>query len=250
MSESKVSQGKILAGGAIAALALAIATRVKSVARSEEKKEKTGWDDPSMMLMAPKEELDISLIRPGLYQGSLAPTGTKLKDAGIDVVVLCTKNYQPPREDFKGVQVIRSPMSDSDRLSRGKIRLALRTSERMADAIKEGKTVLSTCRAGMNRSSLHSAMTMLRLGEEPEEIIKKIRKARGPHALTQGGSALFLDLIRAKIGIGEDPDQEKLAEIMKRAKARYEIVKKQREAMRNAEALKMVEDSSDDEDDV
>lgn len=221
MSESKVSQGAILAGGAIAAFALAMATRLKSAARSEEKKEKTGWDDPSLMLMAPKEELDINMIRPGLYQGSLPPTGTKLKDAGIDVVVLCTKNYQPPRNEFEGVEVIRSPISDSERLSRGRIRLALRTSEKMADAIKDGKTVLSTCRAGMNRSSLHSALTMLRLGEEPEEIIEKIRKARGPYALTQGGSALFLDLIRAKFGVGEEPDQEKLETI--RAKYRKPV---------------------------
>lgn len=248
MSESKVSQGAILAGGAIAAFALAIATRLKSAARSEEKKEKTGWDDPSLMLTAPKEELDMSYVRPGLYQGSLAPTGSKLKDAGVDVVVLCAKTYQPPREEFEGVQVIRSAIPDSLRLSRGEIRLALRTSEKMADAIKEGKTVLSTCRAGMNRSSLHSAMTMLRLGEEPEEVIEKIRKARGPHALTQGGSSLFLDLIRAKIGIGEDADKEKLGEIMEKARGLRESLKKEKEAKMLAEAAEMgIASAEDDE---
>lgn len=246
MSESKVSQGAILAGGAIAAFALAIATRLKSAARSEEKKEKTGWDDPSLMLMAPKEELDMSYLRPGLYQGSLAPTGTKLKDAGVDVVVLCAEKWQPPREEFEGVQVIRSAIPDSLRLSRGEIRLALRTSEKMADAIKEGKTVLSTCRAGMNRSSLHSAMTMLRLGEEPEEIVEKIRKARGPHALTEGGSSLFLDLIRAKIGIGDEPDAEKLAEIMKKARELREKLKKEKEAKALAEGLALGVAPSDD----
>ena len=209
-TESKVSQGAVLLGGAVAAVAIAYAATKRTGSRAD-KEEKTGWDDKSLMLMAPKEELDISFIRPGLYQGSLPPTGRKLKDAGIDVVVLGTGGYQPPREEFEGVKVIRSPLKDSERLGQESIDLAVKTSKRMARAIKKGKTVLSSCRAGLNRSSLLSALTMLRLGETPEGAVAKIRAARGPHALTHGGSALFLKLIESRYGIDDkdkDEDEE------------------------------------------
>lgn len=52
-----------------------------------------------------------------------------------------------------------------------------------AEAVRDGKRVLCRCQAGINRSSLVAAFTMLRLGHGPDEAIALIRAKRSPQAL-------------------------------------------------------------------
>lgn len=67
-------------------------------------------------------------------------------------------------------------------------------SDKMADKIREGKSVLSTCAMGLNRSGIVSALTLMKLaGYTPDHAVSMIRKARGPYALF---NVSFVRLIR------------------------------------------------------
>ncbi len=52
-----------------------------------------------------------------------------------------------------------------------------------AEAVQAGQRVLCRCQAGLNRSSLVAAFTLLRLEHDAEEAIALIRERRSPHAL-------------------------------------------------------------------
>lgn len=51
------------------------------------------------------------------------------------------------------------------------------------EAVRAGQRVLCRCQAGLNRSSLVAAFTLLRLGHKPDEAIDLIRRRRSPQAL-------------------------------------------------------------------
>lgn len=51
------------------------------------------------------------------------------------------------------------------------------------EAVREGKRVLCRCQAGINRSSLVAAFSLLRLGFEADDAIALIRLNRHPQAL-------------------------------------------------------------------
>ncbi len=50
--------------------------------------------------------------------------------------------------------------------------------------IADGRKVLVHCHGGNNRSGLVVARTLIERGVSPEEAIDRIRRARGPHALS------------------------------------------------------------------
>lgn len=123
-----------------------------------------------------------SQVAKGLWQGSFPDSGVDPRK--FEVLVLAAKELQP-RGRFPGVEVIHVPMDDSglpmlDEERRG----ALAAARIVARAMREGKCVLSTCAAGLNRSGLVSALALRMLGMDPDRAIAMVRRARGPHALS------------------------------------------------------------------
>lgn len=66
-------------------------------------------------------------------------------------------------------------------------------SDRFADRLRSGKGVISSCAMGFNRSGLVTAVTLIKLGVDPDDAIAMIRKARGPRALS---NPAFVRIIR------------------------------------------------------
>ena len=126
-----------------------------------------------------------------LWQGTYPPTGDALARLGFDVVVLAAEEYQPPAEKFEDVVVIHAPNDDAPIQYGGDTALALRVSDKVARALHDGKKVLSTCAAGLNRSGLVSAFALLRVRPElsGKHVIEMIREARGPWACSNADFA-------------------------------------------------------------
>ena len=136
-----------------------------------------------------------------LWQGTYPPTGDTLRKLGFDVVVLAAEEYQPESSRFTGgVKVIHAPNDDAPISEGGDTSLALRVSAETAQALRDGKKVLSTCAAGLNRSGLVSSFTLMRLFPEKtgDEIIDLIRDARGGWAMSNGDFAKVVRKMQAR----------------------------------------------------
>ena len=144
-----------------------------------------------------------SEIIPGLFVGS-KPSPSRHE--GIDVIVLAAEEYHPPAELFPGVEVIRAPLDDdpSRPLREDEIAIATKTASRVARRLRAGRRVLVSCTMGLNRSSLVAALSMHEVyGMSADEIITRIRRARGAWALSNPN---FERLLRVAIEVrrGED----------------------------------------------
>lgn len=113
---------------------------------------------------------DRNEIVEGLWVGSHYET----RPAGIDIVVLCARQLQ----DVPYV-ASRCPLTDDAwEIVKGDTDRAERTAAFVAGAIRDGKTVMLTCREGMNRSGWVAALTLVELGMEPETAIKTVQAKR------------------------------------------------------------------------
>jgi protein-tyrosine phosphatase len=125
-----------------------------------------------------------SKIVPGLFIGSKPAPG---RHDDIDVIVLAAFEYQPTADLFPGVEVIYAPLDDdpSRPMSAEEIGIAARAASRIARRLRIGRRVLCSCAMGLNRSSLIASIAMHDVyGMRADEIIKRIRRARGPWALS------------------------------------------------------------------
>jgi protein-tyrosine phosphatase len=144
-----------------------------------------------------------SEVVPDLFVGSKPSPG---RHEGIDVIVLAAEEYQPPAELFPGVEVIHAPLDDdpSRPLREDEIATAAKTASRIARRLRAGSRVLVSCAMGLNRSSLIAALAMHAVyGMSADEIIARIRRARGAWALSNPN---FERLLRVAIEVrrGED----------------------------------------------
>ena len=128
-----------------------------------------------------------------LYQGGAPPPGDGLKNAGVDVLVLCAKEWQDDTA-YPGLIVIKAPGDDDTRPSR-----LLRfidswktAAELVVDHVRAGRNVLVTCMAGQNRSGIVSAMAVSLLtgctGQEAVDLVSRQR----PHALNNSTFAQYV----------------------------------------------------------
>jgi len=126
------------------------------------------------------EAFEADEIAPGLWQGSVPPSGRKLATAGYGLVVLSAREWQLHGETFDGVEVVRAPLDDDeDPMPREDLRGALRAARLTAEAVNAGKKCLVTCAAGMNRSGLISGLTLhLLYGWPGERCIREVRTHR------------------------------------------------------------------------
>ena len=69
---------------------------------------------------------------------------------------------------------------------------------RVVAALDDSKRVVVNCSAGLNRSGLLVARSLILLGNTPERAIELVRRARGPHALSNVGFTRYL-LIDCKV---------------------------------------------------
>ena len=138
--------------------------------------------------------MDATLIVPGLYQGSMPISGFALKNKGIDTLVLCAKEYQPPSVIFPAVKVIHAPNDDSGSpLTSDEKRIALAAADVVAKDVANGKNVLVTCMQGRNRSGLVVAIAIVKLtGMSGKSTVKLIKKLR-TNALTNPSFCDFLE---------------------------------------------------------
>jgi protein-tyrosine phosphatase len=134
-----------------------------------------------------------SEILPGLYQGPQPFEGSVLRDEGFDALVLCALEIQPPDLTFPGVEVLRCPFTDEIATPSPKyLKRIHEMSAKVAQLVREGKKVVVTCHAGVNRSGLVTALAVMELTDcSGKEAITTIRKAR-PFALTNPAFRSYL----------------------------------------------------------
>lgn len=123
----------------------------------------------------------------------MPPPGDGLKNAGIDVLVLCAKEHQDAT-CYPGLIVIKAPGDDDLRVHRlarfiDGWKLA---AELVADHVLAGRNVLVTCMAGQNRSGLVTAIAVHHLTKmSGKDCVAHVSKSR-PFALNNGTFAQYV----------------------------------------------------------
>ncbi len=120
-----------------------------------------------------------------LAQGGKPPTGSHVKRAGFDMLILCAEEYQPPAAMFSGIEVVHAPNDDPDRQpTRAELAIASAAAGRAARWVLRGKSVLVTCQQGRNRSGLVSALALHYMTGMDGEMAALCVRARRKNALT------------------------------------------------------------------
>lgn len=145
------------------------------------------------------DQLDAVEIAPFLYQGSAPARGTHLSECGFHTVVLCASEFQPAASTFHGVDVIHAPNDDNSSRTptREELQIAIRAARQVTQRVRDGKHVLVTCMAGLNRSGLVSAITLHGLfGWNGEMCVKHVQSKRD-YALCNHQFVKVLSTLRA-----------------------------------------------------
>lgn len=151
-------------------------------------------------------------IAPGLWQGGTeddgvvgypTPVDHYAGTFAFDVVVTLYADAQPAPW---GVEELRFGFPDSE-LTEGAITAALRLSRYAYERWQSGAAVLVRCQAGVNRSGLVTALTLMRAGYAADEAIALIRARRSPVVLSNRHFEAWLlteaaDWLDAEIGAG------------------------------------------------
>lgn len=130
-------------------------------------------------------------VKDNLWIGNAPPTKGALWNTGFDCVVLMAKEYQPAGCFFY-VDDICAPIDD-DELTRKEARLVIMAARETILRLKRRQRVLVTCMAGLNRSGLVCALSlMFGNGMNPDDAVALIRAARGSEALSNPSFVNFL----------------------------------------------------------
>jgi protein-tyrosine phosphatase len=134
---------------------------------------------PETLVTGARLALDADPITETLWQGAAPPTGRAVRRYGFRTLVLCAFENQPPAQSFPGVEVLRVPLDDTDRvLTAAEQHQIIETAGRMARKMRSGP-VLCTCAAGLNRSGLLSAVCLLlATNHRADYIVEHIRRSR------------------------------------------------------------------------
>jgi protein-tyrosine phosphatase len=130
-----------------------------------------------------------------LYQGGFPPPGDGLKNAGVDVIVLCAREWQDETNDaYPGIIVIKAPGDDDTRHARllRFIDTWKAAAKQVVEHVKAGRNVLVTCMAGQNRSGIVTAMALVELtGLSGKACVDHVSSHR-PLALNNGTFAQYV----------------------------------------------------------
>lgn len=136
--------------------------------------------------------MDVNEVVQNLWIGSAPDPSHRLE--AFDVLVFAAEEYQPANIAFRG-QILRCGIDDDGMrpISAREQRRVMLTARRVADHLYAGDVVLSTCRLGWNRSSLVAALALkLSTTLALEDIVERIRAARGPDALSNASFVEYL----------------------------------------------------------
>lgn len=128
-----------------------------------------------------------------LFQGGFPPPGGGLRAAGVDVLVLCARQWQDASV-YPGLIVIQAPGDDDSRAHRMMqfIDVWMDAARQVADHVRAGRNVLVTCMAGQNRSGLVTAMALCLLtGMKGKDAVNHVSKTR-PMALNNQTFAQYV----------------------------------------------------------
>lgn len=131
---------------------------------------------------SPAEIYDASNVAPRLWVGAKPPADRTYP--GIDAIVLCAAEYQPPKLPFFDKLLYRCPLPD-DALSNAELSRALMASQFVAKQLRDGKRVLVTCQQGINRSAFVAALALgyVTTRATADELVTLMRERRNPKCL-------------------------------------------------------------------
>ena len=146
--------------------------------------------------------LDANLVSGSLYQGAY-PTLVDELPGTVDAIVLCAKEHQKLAFAPEGVEVVHCPLNDWDfPMTQAEQELAHSTAQFVRWMLDQGAKVLVTCRLGLNRSGVVSALSLMYSPAGTKGIthccvpviqaIRAVRTARGPESLGNGHFVKFL----------------------------------------------------------
>ncbi len=126
-------------------------------------------------------DLDFDQVSPRLYQGG--KTDPDRSYGPFTMIVLCAEECQPKLPRFRG-RVLRPAFDDTARPTERELARARAAALEVAKEITRGGRVLVTCAAGLNRSGLVVGLALNHVTKlTADQIITRIRAARGEHAL-------------------------------------------------------------------
>jgi hypothetical protein len=127
-------------------------------------------------------------VIPGLFQADTTFSPAELLAQGFDAVFdLCGIDRS---DGSLGHAYVAHPIDDLPWLpDPGPIH---ELGERVAELVRSGHRVVVNCMSGLNRSGLLVGRALIALGHPPEETVALIRRARGPHALSNNHFRRFL----------------------------------------------------------
>lgn len=120
-------------------------------------------------------------IVPQIWQGSYPGEGRYVSASGFSQLVLCAQELQTPASEFPDVEVVHAPNYDDGvhDLTRDLLRIAIDAARRVDVAYRQGRKVLITCRAGLNRSGLVTGLALhMIFGWDGRTCIRRIQKKR------------------------------------------------------------------------
>jgi hypothetical protein len=130
-----------------------------------------------------------------LWMGS-APPMMHAVSQYFNALALCACEYQPHEDCFFNVHVHHAPLHDNPSfIPQSEIVTAVRAAGKVIHWINEGKTILVTCLAGLNRSGLVTAIALCAgpWKMSVHDAIESVRAARGPWALSNPQFVAFLE---------------------------------------------------------
>jgi len=130
-----------------------------------------GWDRSNLLSKKERKQINDSILK-------------GLKTSDIDLLILAATEYHPKFE-APTLEIVSAPFPDEETEKIASILKKLNpTIDKAVALMEEGKNVLSTCWAGINRSSLISGLILEKLTRlSGKEIVELIRERRDKYCL-------------------------------------------------------------------
>jgi len=131
-------------------------------------------------------DIDASRVGPKLWVGSFPPA--ELRKHGFSAVALCAAERQSIEPDVLTLRVLLDDAEFTDEEIQRVFALAARAARQVNRIRQHGGRVLVTCRAGINRSALVAAVSLMMLDDlRADQAVEQIRNARGPRTMEGWG---------------------------------------------------------------
>ena len=146
-----------------------------------------------------KQAVDADLVIKDLWMGEAPRPGIK---GPWKHLVLTAWEIQPPDSAFPGMRVHRCHIDDSGPPVReDESASAVKCAAHVAHWVRKGEPVLVTCAMGRNRSGLVTALAIMFLTRaSPADAVWLVRRARGPHALSNKSFVKLINRVGKSMG--------------------------------------------------